>query len=241
MRARLYVFILVGMMTLLLQKNAFAQFPYNETFTNSNTPGLVVSGAAKLTAAQGIDVAGQGYLRLNENATNSIGYVYGQDSFPSNYGLTVSFEFFSWKLGATSTNQADGMTFFLFDASVNSFRPGGTGGSLGYAQYYQTPGLAKGYIGISIDAFGNFSSASDGNKNGGPGQQRGSVAIRGPGNGKAVTDYVYQTGVIASDPAYNAGFSGFTQRYSDPLNNNYRKIKIIMTPVLRSAQLLAIK
>src|SRR4051812_45019577 len=150
-----------------------AQFPYNETFKNNTTPGLVVSGAAKLTSAQGIDAAGQGYLRLNENLTNSIGYVYGQDSFPSNYGLTVSFEFFSWKTGATSTNQADGMTFFLFDAAVNAFRPGGTGGSLGYAQYYQTPGLAKGYLGISIDEFGNFSSASDGNKNGGPGQQRG--------------------------------------------------------------------
>ncbi len=207
-----------------------AQFPYNETFKNTGTPGLVLGGAAKLTAAAGIDPAGQGFLRLNENTTYSIGYVYGQDSFPSNYGLTVSFDFCSWKTGATSTNQADGMTFFLFDAAVNAFRPGGTGGSLGYAQYYQTPGLAKGYIGISIDAFGNFSSASDGGKNGGPGQQRGSVAIRGPGNGKAITDYVYQTGVIASDPAYNVGFAAFTQRYADPLNSNYRRIKIIMTP-----------
>ena len=191
---------------------------------------MVVSGAAKLTAAAGIDPAGAGYLRLNENITNSVGYAYGQNAFPSNYGLTISFEFFSWKTGATSTNQADGMTFFLFDASVNAFRPGGTGGSLGYAQYYSTPGLAKGYLGISLDEFGNFSSASDGNKNGGPGQQRGSVAIRGPGNGKGLADYVYQTGVIASDPAYNAGFATFSQRYFDPLNANYRKIKIILTP-----------
>src|SRR6187549_3641324 len=87
-----------------------AQFPYSETFKNSTAPGLVVSGAAKLTAAAAIDPAGQGYLRLTENANNSVGYVYGLDSFPSNYGLTINFEFFSWKTGATNTNQADGMT-----------------------------------------------------------------------------------------------------------------------------------
>src|SRR4051812_27085705 len=110
----------------------------------------------------------------------NVGYAFCQQSFPSNYGLTASFEFYMWKSDASGYNQADGISFFLFDASVNSFRPGGTGGSLGYAQYYVVPGMAKGYMGISLDGFGNFSSATDGNKNGGPGQQRGSIAIRGP-------------------------------------------------------------
>lgn len=208
----------------------YAQFPYNESCKNTTAPGFVISGSARLTAAAGIDAAGAGYLRLTDNTLTNVGYAYAQDSFPANYGLTASFEFFSWKPGANSTNQADGMTFFLFDASVNAFRPGGVGGALGYAQYYGTPGLAKGYIGISIDAFGNFSNPSDGAKNGGPGQQRGSIAIRGPGNGKSATDYVYQTGVVASDAAYNAGFQGFTQRYYDPTNTNYRKLKIVLTP-----------
>src|SRR3978361_733220 len=121
---------------LLFCTASISQFPFNESFKNTTSPGIVVSGAAKLTALAGIDPVGQGYLRLNENLTNSIGYAYGQNAFPSNYGLTISFEFFDWKTGATSTNQADGMTFFLFDAAVNAFRPGGTGGSLGYAQYY---------------------------------------------------------------------------------------------------------
>lgn len=218
------------LLMLCLARSARAQFPYSQSFKNMTSPGLVVSGAARLTAAGGSDINGDGYLRLTDNIINNVGYVYAQDSFPSNYGLTASFEFFSWKTGANTTNQADGMTFFLFDASVNAFRPGGTGGSLGYAQYYTTPGMAKGYIGIAIDAFGNFSSASDGGKNGGPGQQRNSVSIRGPGNGRSVTDYVYQTGVIASDPAYNASFQAFSQRYPDSTQANYRRLKVIMSP-----------
>src|SRR3982751_1839236 len=93
---------------LLLIHTSIAQFPFTESFKNTNSPAMVISGAAKLTAQAGIDPAGQGYLRLNENITNSVGYAYGQNAFPSNYGLTISFEFFGWKTGATSTNQADG-------------------------------------------------------------------------------------------------------------------------------------
>lgn len=216
---------------------AHAQFPYFESFKNATAPGLVVSGAAKLTAAAGIDAAGSGYLRLTENTTNSVGYVYAQDSFPSVYGLTASFEFFTWKTGATNSNQADGISFFLFDASVNAFRPGGVGGSLGYANYYGTPGMAKGYIGIGIDEFGNFSLASDGSKNGGAGtKQPGSIVIRGPGNSAinslGATDYVYKTGITTSSAPYNIAFSGsgFSQRFPDPTSPNYRKLKIILTP-----------
>lgn len=214
-----------------------AQFPYSETFKNSTAPGLVVSGAAKLTAASGIDAAGQGYLRLTEDAGNSVGYVYAQNAFPSGYGISATFEFFTWKTGATGSNQADGICFFLFDASVNSFRPGGVGGSLGYANYYGTPGMAKGYIGVGIDEFGNFSLATDGNKNGGSGQKDPSaVVVRGPGNSAynslGATDYVYKANAVTTKPAFNIPFSGsgFNQRFPDPTSANYRKLKIILTP-----------
>lgn len=210
-----------------------AQFPYSESFKNTTSSGLVVSGAAKLTAAAGIDAPGQGYLRLTENVTNSVGYVYAQDSFPSKYGITASFEFFTWKPNANNSNQADGICFFLFDASVNAFRPGGIGGSLGYAQYYATPGLAKGYIGVAIDEFGNFSNAGDGGKSGGTAVKNpGSVVIRGPGNGRTASDYVYRTHVVTGNTTYNIPFSGigFTQRFPDPASANYRKLKIILTP-----------
>ena len=210
--------------------NASAQFPYNEPFKNATASGVIISGAAKLTAATGIDPVGSGYLRLTDNVQNSVGYIYAQASFPSYYGITATVEFFTYKPGASVGTQADGISFFLFDASVNAFRPGGIGGSLGYAQYYQTPGMAKGYLGIAIDEYGNFSSAPDGLKNGGPGRVPGSVSLRGPGNGRTATDYVYQAGVIASDPAYSSGFALFTARYPDSTTANYRRLQVILTP-----------
>lgn len=207
-----------------------AQFPYSETFKGVSAQRLMISGSAKLTASVGTDPAGQGYLRLTENTSNNIGYAYGLDSFPSYHGINASFEFFIHKPDATATNQADGMTFFLFDASVNAFRAGSSGGALGYAQHYSTPGTAKGYIGIAIDEYGNFSNPVDGNKSGGPGRQRGTIAVRGPGNAATLADYVYQTGVVTADPAYNIPINGFTQRFPDATHPNYRKLQIIMTP-----------
>lgn len=220
----------ITLLALLCSSSANAQFPYRESFKNASVPGFIVSGSASLTATAGIDVPGDGYLRLTDNAASQVGYAYAQDSFPYNYGLTASFEFFTHKPGATSFNQADGISFFLFDASVNAFKPGGVGGSLGYAQYYSVSGMAKGYLGISLDEFGNFSSASDGNKNGGPGQRRGSVAVRGPGNGNSSSDYVYQTGVQTDNAPFNTTFLGFTQRYPDSTQANYRRLKVILTP-----------
>ncbi len=209
---------------------ADAQLPYAGSFKTSSQKGLVVSGIAKLTAATGQDPEGDGYLQLTDTGLNRVGYMYAEDSFPSNYGLTATFEFFIYKTGANSFNQADGICFFLFDASVATFRPGAFGGSLGYAQKNSIPGLSKGYIGIGIDEFGNFSSADDGKKNGGPGQYRGSVTVRGPGNGAGPSDYVYQNHVVTKDAPYNINFQGFTQRYPDPTSVNYRRVKFIMTP-----------
>jgi hypothetical protein len=211
----------------LLATGATAQFPYDQSFRNGSITGLVFNGNAKLTAATGIDPVGNGFLRLTDALVNQVGYVYAVDSFPSVYGITAQFEFNCYN---SSGFPGDGISFFLFDSRVNAFRPGGLGGALGYAQQYNTPGLAKGYIGIGIDEFGNFSSATDGNKNGGPGNIKGAVVIRGPGNGKTATDYVYQTGVNTGIAPYKAGFLGFHQRYTDPSDTNYRAIKIILTP-----------
>lgn len=212
---------------LSLATGATAQFPYDQSFKNGSVTGLVIAGNAKLTAATGIDPVGNGFLRLTDTLINQVGYVYAVDSFPSVYGITAQFEFncYNRLVGA-----ADGICFFLFDSRVNAFRPGGLGGSLGYAQKSTTPGMAKGYIGIGIDEFGNFSNPNDGAKNGGPGAAKGAVVIRGPGDGKTATDYVYQTGLITGNAPYNASITGFNQRYTDPANANYRAIKIILTP-----------
>lgn len=206
-----------------------AQLPYKQSFKNSTVTGLVMSGNARLTAASGLDPEGDGYLRLTDNLTNQVGYAYAKDALPSYYGLTTTFEFYTYKSNATGYNQADGICFFLFDATVNAFRPGGLGGSLGYAQYYNTPGMTKGYLGIGIDEYGNFSNPTEG-RNGGIGRKAGSIVVRGPGDGKTTSDYVYVASVQTDQTPYSIPFSKFTQRYPDYTSPNYRRIKIILTP-----------
>lgn len=206
-----------------------AQLPYNQAFKNSTAPEVVMSGSASLTAATGIDPEGDGYLRLTDNATNLVGYAIAKNVFPSLYGLTTTFEFYTYKSNANGFNQADGISFFLFDATVNAFRPGGLGGSLGYAQYYSKPGMTKGYLGIGIDEYGNFSNPTEG-RNGGIGRKAGSVVVRGPGDGNKTTDYLYVSSVQTDQAPYNIPISKFTQRYPDYTSPNYRRIKIILTP-----------
>ncbi len=149
-------------------------FPYCETFTDGNKQESTVFGAD----AQLID----GVLRLTSNQINQRGYVYIDIPFSSVFGIKASFEYFSY-----GGNGADGLTIFLFDAETTVFNPGGFGGSLGYAQRNNEPGLSNAYLGIGFDEFGNFGNSSEG-RNGnffGVGQSRvpDAVVISGPGNG----------------------------------------------------------
>lgn len=216
------------MLLLLLAGSAHAQFPYSQSFKDVSAPGLVLAGVSRLTANT-VDAPGSGYLRLTDTIQNQVGCVYAEDSFPSQNGIVASFEFFTWtKVAGTP---ADGFSFFLFDASISSFRAGPTGGALGYTQKWGTPGLDKGYIGIGIDEFGNYSVISDGNKSGGTASKvNPAVVIRGPGNGAAGTDYPYVTGVQTNTGSHTTPFNGFFQRYWDSSNVSYRRLKIIMKP-----------
>ncbi|WPR77802.1 PKD domain-containing protein [Algoriphagus sp. NG3] len=135
-------------------------------------------GALRLTEASG-----------NTDQGN-VGYAYIDIPFSSKYGVKVSFEYFSY--GSTSNVGADGISFFMFDGRYGNvtgpwqFRPGGLGGSLSYAPYqrqcvdpgsgatpaqiesYQrclannNPGLTGGYIGVSLDEYGNFATNTEG-------------------------------------------------------------------------------
>lgn len=224
---KLYV-VLSLLCFFVIPQKAAAQFPYFQSFKDTTAPGLVIAGAARLTAKT-VDAQGTGYLRLTDTLINQVGCVYAEDSFPSQNGIVASFEFFTYN--RTGSTPADGFSFFLFDASISAFRAGPTGGSLGYAQKFGTPGLGKGYIGIGVDEFGNFSVISDGNKSGGTASKvKPAVVIRGPGNGATSTDYPYITGVQTDLNPHNTPFNSFAQRYSDSSLANYRRLKIIMKP-----------
>ncbi|PST83384.1 hypothetical protein C7T94_12470 [Pedobacter yulinensis] len=171
-----------------------ATFPYVFSFRNSTAPYTEFGGEspAFLTAGKGpidgpngttiTDAEGQGFLRLTNNREYQKGYIYNTTSFPSVNGLKIDVEYYTY--GGTG---ADGICFFLFDAAATSnFTIGGFGGSLGYSQINipqgQSAGVSKGYLGIGIDEYGNFSNASEG-RQGGDGFRPGSITLRGKGDG----------------------------------------------------------
>jgi hypothetical protein len=179
----------------------------NEPFTGSDTidhfwiyghagtsadPYLTARGAAAPAPgglpgqSSALDTAGNGALRLTGATGNQAAFVIDNRSLPLSAGLSINFSFSSY-----GGSGADGLVFFLIDASANPTVAGGFGGSLGYAQNTTTSqaGLVGGYLGIGYDEYGNFSNPSEG-RVGGPGARPDSIAIRG----SQANAYKYLTG-----------------------------------------------
>lgn len=208
---------------------AFSQFNINESFNNNTTTSNVsLNGSASLTSGT-TDPNGQGWLRLTHGTNNLAGSAVVQQAFPSNMGVLIDFEYTTWSTPG-SGNGADGISFFLFDASyTDSFHVGGNGGSLGYAQRTEARGLAGGYMGIGLDEFGNYSNPTE-SRIGGPGFIPNSIALRGP-----APDYAYLGGnhVIPSDTGSgdNGGIDYNTTTTTRPTAAQfYRRVQVIMQP-----------
>jgi len=173
-----------------------APFPVNEGFTSdaAGTPNFSLGGSAVLTG----NAAQPGYLRLTSALNNQAGYAIFNNSFSSAKGFSISFEFFSY--GGTIPG-ADGLSVFLIDAAgtdpsiPGQFNIGAYGGSLGYAQIRNAratlPGVSKGYLGIGLDEFGNYSLSNEGREEG-PDFKPQAVVLRGSGSG--MDGYNYLTG-----------------------------------------------
>ena len=238
LRATIYLLLITCTSTVT------AQFPYFESFKNSTAAGINFGGApsAFLTAGGSaynlaglahtgtpIDANGSGYLRLTNNSRNQKGYIYSNTVFPFTQGLTVQFEYYIY-----GGSGADGISFFLFDATASPFNIGGFGGSLGYAQITTTnpisPGVSKGYMAVGLDEFGNFSNANEG-RQGGPGQIAGSVTLRGKGDGAALTsgNYPYLTSVQTNSLGFNL-VGDLNNRQPDSTSAGYRRVLIDLTP-----------
>ncbi|OUE24110.1 DUF7507 domain-containing protein [Clavibacter michiganensis] len=137
--------------------------------------------------------ANPGALQLTDNRASAVGGVVYDNAIPASGGLDIKFDQYQY---GTSSGGADGIGFFLTDGSVPLTSAGPAGGSLGYAQTTSSPGVAGGYLGVGLDAFGNFSSPTEGRgtgcANAGVGQRPNTIALRGPGQG--TTGYCYLTG-----------------------------------------------
>ncbi|WP_316788087.1 Ig-like domain-containing protein [Pedobacter frigoris] len=230
---KLFRFSLVLILGIFASTSCFSQFPYTESFRNSTATGIVFGGTPSsfLTAsgASPIDAPGTGFLRLTNAARNQKGYAYNTSDFPSSNGLKVEFEYAIY-----GGDGADGISFFLFDATADPFVIGGFGGSLGYAQITTTtpisPGVSKGYLAIGLDEFGNFSNNNEG-RQGGIGFRRGSITLRGKGDGAALTPDNYRFLVSEHPDELGASLIGNSeQRITDPTNQAYRKIYIELIP-----------
>ncbi|MEO6729203.1 MAG: gliding motility-associated C-terminal domain-containing protein [Candidatus Dojkabacteria bacterium] len=231
--------ILLTFVFMLVSFLAKAQLPYYESFRNSSAKGIIFGGApsAFLTASptSNLDKEGEGYLRLTNNDLDQKGFIYGTNNITSQDGLKMEFEYYIY--GGTG---ADGISFFLFDASANPFSIGGFGGSLGYSQFTLTtpvsPGVSKGYLGIGIDEYGNFSNPIEGRQGGiagptPPGLRPNSVTLRGKGDGNAqvANNYPFLTSVQTKDVGFPL-IQGSNNRFPDNTTTGYRKASIDLKP-----------
>lgn len=202
-------------------------------FTNSTEPGWVFGGNSftPVLTSGTIDPTGDGWLRLTDNANNRATYAY-YDTAVSSANRTV---FTSFDYASYNGSGADGITFFLFDGSVE-FSEGAFGGSMGYAPKtvagggeVDKEGLAGGYLAISLDDFGNFSNPTEG-RTGGPGSRPNAVAVRGPGDGYNGYEFIAGTG-DGTTPALTQqlDFPSYTTR-PDQGGADYRHVEILITP-----------
>src|ERR1700733_4255614 len=153
------------------------------------------------------DAQGSGKLRLTSNAAGLEGGIFASASVPTSQGLDVTFN--SYQYGGSSPG-ADGIAFVL--AAVDPANPvtpsviGQSGGALGYsAQNTTQAGLSHGYLGVGVDAFGNFSNKFEGTGCTDPANisQRmpGQVVVRGPGNGTVGYCALQSSAATATSPA----------------------------------------
>src|SRR5580700_3352614 len=131
----------------------------NQSFTGATLPGSWnyggnVNNAGTITPFSPTASGTSAGMTMTTSSGNESTYAYDPTAF-SSANATIAVQFTYTASNGTGT-PADGITFFLADASVvatNGFSPGAFGGSLGYAQKNAgaappsgTSGLSGGYL-----------------------------------------------------------------------------------------------
>lgn len=163
-------------------------FPYVNTFSSADGGAL-----------HGNAVVADGRLRLTEDQPRQAGAWSTNDTFPSDLGLEIEFEYSMHSDDATAG--ADGLLLYLADGAAPQ-GVGSFGAGLGYACRLESsqgggaqcdlPGVPGGFAAVAIDRYGNFSTTIN---DSGPGRSPDSVVVRGSGDG--VTGYRYVAGAPA--------------------------------------------
>jgi type IV pilus assembly protein PilY1 len=151
------------------------------------------------------DPSGNGALRFTNgypNGNNESGAIVSAVPFPTGQGVAVTFKTVTYRgdsgsigSGPNVSDGADGISFFLTDASVAP-NIGAYGGSLGYScAQGKGDGMVGAYVGVGIDEYGNFlngqllvpgyagsNTASGDNSAYGYGRHGNRIGMRGAGN-----------------------------------------------------------
>lgn len=156
--AAISTLILVGTY-LKADAQLYGDFPYNQTFTSGSQPAEVTAPTGAGTNA--VNFTANGML-LTPASNTQFGAVFiNNKQFSSNNGIKISFEYSIY--GGTG---ADGISVFLFDASISNPVVGSKGRGLGFAYNRannewpatRKAGLTGGYLSIGLDAYGNNKS-----------------------------------------------------------------------------------
>lgn len=163
-------------------------FPYENGFHSAS--GGTLHGDAVIAG---------GRLRLTDDLQRQSGAWSTDDTFPSDRGLEIEFEYAMWN--DVGDPGADGLLLSLADGAAPQ-GVGAFGAALGYACRHEQsqggeepcdlPGLPGGFAAVALDRYGNFSLPLNGS---GPGAAAESVVIRGSGN--ELDGYRYVDGVAA--------------------------------------------
>lgn len=164
--------------------------------------------------------AAPGYLQLTDTGQYDTGAVVYNKALVNEGGIEVTFA--QYQYGGIA---ADGISFFIVDGDTELEETGAVGGSLGYAQNVNHPGVDGGYLGLGLDSWGNFSADTEGRGAGCPevaqapehlrvplNRAPDNVALRGPGQGSegycliGTTATDEKIGTTSNGDLYGSGF-----------------------------------
>lgn len=153
--------IAVVLITLDVCSQSFGNFPYEENFKSAAQPSAV-SIASVPSGVNSAKFTNDG-LQLTPANLSQFGAVFINSlQFKTINGIKIEFEYMIY--GGGVVNNADGISLFLFDASISNPTIGSKGAGLGYAfnrannvyASFRSTGLTGGYLGIGFDNYGNF-------------------------------------------------------------------------------------
>lgn len=159
------LFCFYGASNIMAQQSRYGIFPFEESFLGSTTAPAGVEKAAIASGVVGMENSANFTLegvQLTPNASKKFGAIFLKDQhFTSELGIFIEFEYMVY--GGTG---GDGLCMFLFDAEIENPTIGANGAGIGYAynrayngipqRNFRMPGLSGAYLGVALDAFGNF-------------------------------------------------------------------------------------